>query len=88
MGISRAGMLQRISDEAHKAAKVAAALEDMSMEAWCSKTLLEAARRVHCARMPPAGRAKAAGSRSRRPEPLDAQTATRRGTGPLRLTRA
>ena len=46
VGESRDGKLQRISDEAHKAAKIAAAIEESTMEEWCSKVLLEQARRV------------------------------------------
>jgi hypothetical protein len=57
MGAPREGKLQRISDEAHKAAKIAAAIEEITMEDWCSKVLLEQARAVRYAGAPRASTA-------------------------------
>jgi len=43
---ARAGKLQRISDEAAKYAKIAAAIEDVTMEVWCSAILIREAKKV------------------------------------------
>jgi 5-methylcytosine-specific restriction endonuclease McrA len=62
-------MLQRISTAAQKAAKIAAAIEDTTMEEWCSQTLLDAAQRIRYSGAPTTPKKQS--RRIASPDPVD-----------------
>lgn len=54
MATARPGKLIRISEDAHQAAKVAAAINNVTLEEWASQALVEAGRAVRYDRSPKA----------------------------------